>query len=91
MVKHPNRKKPSPLDNLPAKSRYVSRGGDKLRGALDAFGVSVEGKICLDVGSSTGGFTDCLLQAGAVSVVAVDVGYGLSWITPSAKILACDG
>jgi 23S rRNA (cytidine1920-2'-O)/16S rRNA (cytidine1409-2'-O)-methyltransferase len=75
--KKPNRKKPSPLANLPEKSRYVSRGGDKLRGALDVFGVSVKGKICLDIGSSTGGFTDCLLQADAKSVWAVDVGYGL--------------
>lgn len=76
MPKKPNRK-PSPLANLPAKARYVSRGGDKLRGALDSFGLSVEGKTCLDVGSSTGGFTDCLLKAGARSVWAVDVGYGL--------------
>ena len=77
MAKRPSRKQPSPLANLPESPRYVSRGGDKLRGALDTFGVSVEGKVCLDVGSSTGGFTDCLLQAGARSVWAVDVGYGL--------------
>jgi 23S rRNA (cytidine1920-2'-O)/16S rRNA (cytidine1409-2'-O)-methyltransferase len=70
-------KKPSPLANLPESSRFVSRGGDKLRGALDAFHVSANGKICLDVGSSTGGFTDCLLQDGAFSVWAVDVGKGL--------------
>jgi 23S rRNA (cytidine1920-2'-O)/16S rRNA (cytidine1409-2'-O)-methyltransferase len=56
--------------------RFVSRGGDKLAGALSAFGCAVEGRICLDVGASTGGFTDCLLQAGASHVVAVDVGYG---------------
>ena len=56
---------------------FVSRGGLKLRGALDHFKVPVEGRICMDVGSSTGGFTDCLLQAGAKSVWAVDVGYGL--------------
>lgn len=55
---------------------YVSRGGVKLAGALDHFGVQVEGKRCLDLGASTGGFTDCLLQRGAASVVAVDVGYG---------------
>jgi 23S rRNA (cytidine1920-2'-O)/16S rRNA (cytidine1409-2'-O)-methyltransferase len=54
--------------------RYVSRGGEKLAGALARFDVSVEGKRALDAGSSTGGFTDCLLQHGAVSVVAVDVG-----------------
>ncbi len=56
--------------------RYVSRGGIKLEGALDTLGVSVTGLRCLDVGASTGGFTDCLLQRGATSVAAVDVGYG---------------
>ncbi|MCQ2370572.1 MAG: TlyA family RNA methyltransferase [Akkermansia sp.] len=56
------------------KPRYVSRGGLKLEGALKAFPVSVEGKVCLDIGSSTGGFTDCLLQNGAQRVHAVDVG-----------------
>lgn len=56
--------------------RFASRGGEKLVGALDAFGVDVTGRACLDVGASTGGFTDCLLQRGAASVVAVDVGYG---------------
>jgi 23S rRNA (cytidine1920-2'-O)/16S rRNA (cytidine1409-2'-O)-methyltransferase len=55
---------------------YVSRGGVKLAGALDALGVRVAGLRCLDVGASTGGFTDCLLQRGAISVAAVDVGYG---------------
>jgi 23S rRNA (cytidine1920-2'-O)/16S rRNA (cytidine1409-2'-O)-methyltransferase len=55
---------------------YVSRGGVKLAGALDAFALDVQGLRCLDVGASTGGFTDCLLQRGAASVVAVDVGYG---------------
>ncbi len=69
--------KPSPLAKLPETSRYVSRGGEKLRGAMDAFGIRAAGKICLDVGSSTGGFTDCLLQDGAKLVIAVDVGYGL--------------
>jgi len=54
--------------------RYVSRGGLKLEGALKAFPVRAEGKICLDIGSSTGGFTDCLLQHGAERVHAVDVG-----------------
>jgi 23S rRNA (cytidine1920-2'-O)/16S rRNA (cytidine1409-2'-O)-methyltransferase len=59
---------------------YVSRGGLKLEKALDAFSVSVQGLICLDVGASTGGFTDCLLQRGASRVYAVDVGYGqLAW------------
>jgi 23S rRNA (cytidine1920-2'-O)/16S rRNA (cytidine1409-2'-O)-methyltransferase len=55
---------------------YVSRGGVKLAGALDAFALDVRGLRCLDVGASTGGFTDCLLQRGAAAVVAVDVGYG---------------
>jgi 23S rRNA (cytidine1920-2'-O)/16S rRNA (cytidine1409-2'-O)-methyltransferase len=55
---------------------YVSRGGVKLAGALDAFGVDARGKRCIDLGASTGGFTDCLLQRGAASVAAVDVGYG---------------
>jgi len=56
--------------------RYVSRGGEKLEGALKAFGVDPTGKVCLDVGASTGGFTDCLLQHGAKRVHAVDVGRG---------------
>jgi 23S rRNA (cytidine1920-2'-O)/16S rRNA (cytidine1409-2'-O)-methyltransferase len=56
--------------------RYVSRGGEKLANALGALGVSVEGTRCLDVGASTGGFTDCLLQHGAAHVIALDVGYG---------------
>ena len=56
--------------------RFVSRGGEKLQNALDAFGVDVSGRDCADVGASTGGFTDCLLQAGAERVVAIDVGYG---------------
>jgi len=55
---------------------YVSRGGVKLAGALDAFVMDVRGLRCLDLGASTGGFTDCLLQRGAAHVVAVDVGYG---------------
>lgn len=65
-------------DSLPItvknKPRYVSRGGLKLEGALKAFPVKAEGKVCLDIGSSTGGFTDCLLQNGALRVHAVDVG-----------------
>ena len=55
---------------------YVSRGGVKLAGALDTFAVDPRGKRCIDLGASTGGFTDCLLQRGALSVAAVDVGYG---------------
>ena len=56
--------------------RFVSRGGDKLAGALIDLGVDPRGLCCLDIGASTGGFSDCLLQAGARAVVAVDVGYG---------------
>lgn len=60
--------------------KYVSRGGLKLEKAMTHFGVSLEGKICMDVGASTGGFTDCMLQNGAVKVYAVDVGHGqLDW------------
>jgi 23S rRNA (cytidine1920-2'-O)/16S rRNA (cytidine1409-2'-O)-methyltransferase len=60
--------------------RFVSRGGEKLAAALDHFAVDVAGLRCLDAGASTGGFTDCLLQRGAASVVAVDVGHGqLDW------------
>jgi len=59
-----------------AEARYVSRGGLKLEGALKASGVDVAGKLCLDVGQSTGGFTDCLLQHGAARVTGVDVGSG---------------
>lgn len=62
------------------RKQFVSRGGHKLQGALDAFGQDVRGMRCLDVGSSTGGFTDCLLQAGAAHVTCVDVNYGqLAW------------
>jgi len=55
---------------------YVSRGGLKLEKALNEFGISVEGAVCTDIGASTGGFTDCMLQKGAVKVYAIDVGYG---------------
>ena len=56
--------------------KYVSRGGYKLEKAINEFGVELEGKICLDIGASTGGFTDCMLQNGASKVYAIDVGYG---------------
>lgn len=60
--------------------RYVSRGGEKLEGALAAFGLNVKHLVCADVGASTGGFTDCLLQHGAARVYAIDVGKGiLDW------------
>ncbi len=61
---------------LTAKQKFVSRGGDKLAHALEAFAVSPKGRVCIDVGASTGGFTHCLLEAGATRVYAVDVGQG---------------
>jgi 23S rRNA (cytidine1920-2'-O)/16S rRNA (cytidine1409-2'-O)-methyltransferase len=70
----------APITVKQAYPPYVSRGGLKLKAALDQFGVDVRDKIILDVGSSTGGFTDCLLQSGAKKVIALDVGYGqLHW------------
>ncbi len=66
--------------SVAAERTYVSRGGVKLANALDAFGLDVAGRRALDVGASTGGFTDCLLQRGAASVTALDVAYGeLAW------------
>ncbi len=66
----------APLQVEGADHPYVSRGGVKLAAALDAFGIEPAGLICLDIGASTGGFTDCLLRRGATRVWAVDVGYG---------------
>ncbi len=66
--------------DIRAPEGYVSRGGDKLEAALQAFDTAPAGRVCIDVGASTGGFTDCLLAHGAVKVYAVDVGYGqLAW------------
>jgi 23S rRNA (cytidine1920-2'-O)/16S rRNA (cytidine1409-2'-O)-methyltransferase len=62
--------------SVKAAPKYVSRGGDKLAAALDAFPMQVTGALCADLGASTGGFTDCLLQRGAAKVYAIDVGYG---------------
>jgi len=71
---------PDAVVNVADRPEYVSRGGIKLANALDAFGLDVAGRRALDVGASTGGFTDCLLQRGADSVVALDVAYGeLHW------------
>jgi len=65
---------------IKGKPEYVSRGGQKLAKALEHFGISPEGRTCIDCGSSTGGFTDCLLKKGALLVYAIDVGYGqLAW------------
>ncbi|MBV8087344.1 MAG: TlyA family RNA methyltransferase, partial [Chloroflexi bacterium] len=70
----------APIEVVGKPLPFVSRGGLKLRKALETFPVSVAGRVCLDVGASTGGFTDCLLQAAAARVYAVDVGYGqLDW------------
>ncbi len=63
--------------SVDAGPRFVSRGGDKLEAALEAFPIPVEGGVCADVGASTGGFTDCLLQRGARRVLAIDVGKGI--------------
>lgn len=65
-----------PVALSPAEERFVSRGGEKLAAALERFEVDPSGRACLDAGASTGGFTDCLLAAGADAVIAVDVGYG---------------
>jgi len=74
---------------LAAQPRYASRGGLKLEGALDDFGITPEGKVCIDIGSSTGGFTDCLLQKGAAKIYAVDVTTDqLDWkLRQSAKVV----
>ena len=70
--------------------KYVSRGGLKLEKAMDCFGVSLAGKVAMDVGSSTGGFTDCMLQNGAVKVYSVDVGHGqLAWKLRNDERVAC--
>ena len=65
-----------PVDLIGDPERYVGRGGYKLDHAVERFSIAVKGRRAVDVGASTGGFTDCLLQRGATSVVAVDVGYG---------------
>ena len=68
------------IDVMPLAAAYVSRAGNKLAAALDAFHISCEGVMAMDIGASTGGFTDCLLQRGAKRVYAIDVGYGqLDW------------
>lgn len=67
---------PESAVTITGQRRFVSRGGEKLAHALDAFGIAPAGLICADFGASTGGFTDCLLQRGAARVYAVDVGYG---------------
>jgi 23S rRNA (cytidine1920-2'-O)/16S rRNA (cytidine1409-2'-O)-methyltransferase len=76
-----------------AAEKYVSRGGLKLEGALDAFAIDPAGRVCLDIGASTGGFTDCLLQRGAAKVHALDVGHSqMHWkIRSDARVVAKEG
>ena len=70
--------------------KYVSRGGLKLQKAMDVWGLSLEGRICTDIGASTGGFTDCMLQSGAAKVYAVDVGHGqLAWKLRNDERVVC--
>lgn len=70
--------------------KYVSRGGLKLEKAVDQFGVSLKDKVCMDIGASTGGFTDCMLQNGAIKVYAVDVGHGqLDWKLRNDERVVC--
>lgn len=72
------------------KLRYVSRGGLKLEKAMSVFGLNLKSKTCMDVGASTGGFTDCMLQNGAKKVYSVDVGYGqLAWKLRTDKRVVC--
>ena len=71
---------------------YVSRGGLKLEKAMNHFGVELDGKVCMDVGASTGGFTDCMLQNGAAKVYSIDVGYGqLDWKLRNDPRVVCHG
>ena len=70
--------------------RYVSRGGKKLEKAMQVFPIQLDGRVCIDIGASTGGFTDCMLQNGAEKVYAVDVGYGqLAWSLRSDPRVVC--
>lgn len=80
----------APVEVRGSALKYVSRGGLKLEKAMTHFGVSLDGKVCMDVGSSTGGFTDCMLQNGAVKVYAVDVGHGqLAWKLRNDERVVC--
>lgn len=70
--------------------KYVSRGGLKLEKAMEQFGITLDGKVCMDIGASTGGFTDCMLQNGAVKVYSVDVGHGqLAWKLRNDERVVC--
>lgn len=78
------------IEHRGQKLKYVSRGGLKLEKAMAAFPVKLDGKICMDIGASTGGFTDCMLQNGAVKVYSIDVGYGqLAWSLRNDERVVC--
>lgn len=80
----------APIEVRGSTLKYVSRGGLKLEKAMNRFGVRLDGKICMDVGASTGGFTDCMLQNGAVKVYSVDVGHGqLAWKLRNDERVVC--
>lgn len=80
----------APIEVRGSTLKYVSRGGLKLEKAMERFGVRLDGKICMDVGASTGGFTDCMLQNGAVKVYSVDVGHGqLAWKLRNDERVVC--
>ena len=80
----------APIEVRGSTLKYVSRGGLKLEKAMDRFGVRLDGKICMDVGASTGGFTDCMLQNGAVKGYSVDVGHGqLAWKLRNDERVVC--
>ena len=80
----------APIEVRGSTLKYVSRGGLKLEKAMDCFGVRLDGNICMDVGASTGGFTDCMLQNGAVKVYSVDVGHGqLAWKLRNDERVVC--
>ena len=82
--------KEAPIEVRGATLRYVSRGGLKLEKAMDIWPIDLHGAVCMDVGASTGGFTDCMLQNGAAKVYAVDVGYGqLAWKLRSDERVVC--
>ncbi len=78
------------IEHRGQKLKYVSRGGLKLEKAMASFPVKLDGKICMDIGASTGGFTDCMLQNGAVKVYSIDVGYGqLAWSLRNDERVVC--
>ena len=94
VVQKPSVSFPADVDiSIDTGQNYVSRGGEKLRAALESFKIEVGGLVCADVGASTGGFTDCLIQHGAAKVVAIDVGKGiLDWkLRQNQKVVVLEG